>query len=89
MAGDWHELDNGGSYSVAGYQAIGETWNDVEKGDTSLEDSPWDPSDLDIVVFHYQDEGGNDLYFTLYGPFDDYEGLADLIDDCLDRYGVE
>lgn len=89
MAGDWYELNDGGSFSIAGYQGYGEAWEDVEKGDETFEDSHLDPSDLEIVVFHYQGEDGADVYFTLYGPFDDLDGLADLIEDCLDRYGVE
>lgn len=88
MAGDWHDLDDGGRYSIAGWQTVSSSWHDVEKGDRSFEDSPFDAHDLEQVVFHYVDEQGNDLYLTVYGPWDDMEGFEDIIADMLDRYGV-
>lgn len=88
MAGHWHDLDSGGEFSIAGWQADSTGWYDVEKGDMPFEESYHDLGDLEIIVYHYHDEMGNDTYFTLYGPFDDWETIGDLIDDAMDRYGV-
>lgn len=89
MASEWHELDNGGGYTIAGWQADGSDWHDVEKGETPFESSPYELDDVEILVYHYQDEAGNDAYFTLYGPFSDWETVDDIIADALDNYGIE
>lgn len=89
MPGEWHDLENGGEYSIAGWQSESSQWHDVEDGDTPLEDSLYDLADMEIVVFHYHDEAGNDTYFTVYGPWDDEDSFESIIDDTLDHYGVE
>lgn len=87
MSAEWHELDDG-YYSIAGWEAIGGEWHDVEKGGTPLEDSAFDYDDLERLTFHYMDDSGNDVYFTVYGPWEGEEGIEDIIADALDYYGV-
>lgn len=82
-------MENGGQFSIAGWQADVGDYHDVESGHLPFEDSNFDEADLEIVVFHYADESGNDVYYTVYGPFDDYDSMEAIIDDVLDRYGVE
>jgi hypothetical protein len=88
---NWYESpDHDGVFSVAGWEAIGGDWHDVENGDTSLEASSLGPWDMDQVTIHYVDEAsGDDMYFTMSnGPWEDWDQFVDFMDDALDGYGV-
>lgn len=87
---DWYEMEGReGSFSVAGYNIIGGDWQNVETGGgTPFEDTPFDVSDVDRMTLHYVNPAGDDVYFTVLGPFDDWDSLVDYFDDMLDGYGV-
>lgn len=91
MANDdgWHQRDDGSWWSIAGWEGLGGGWNDVEaEGAPRAEDhvSPWN---LDQITVHYlNSETGDEIYFTLNGPFEDWDQIDDLIGESLDHYGI-
>lgn len=80
------------SWDVAGYGDLehGEAgWTDVEGGGTPADDVA-DPEDLGSMTIHYIDtDTGDDLYFTIHPPYEDWDQVEDLIDYYLEGYGVE
>lgn len=78
---------------VAGYE-IGGTWHDVE-GDSPGSIPHAAPltedllPDVDMLTVHVIDSAGIDFYYTLHGPWDDWETLMDLVDDLYTEYGGE
>lgn len=92
MADDsWHQREDGSYWSIAGWDTFGSSdWNDVEtEGATRFEDSGYDLSDLDRVTVHYMDtDTGDEIWFTLHGPFEDYDDMDAQIGESLDHYGI-
>lgn len=89
MPAGWYDSSgHDGTWSIAGWQEIRGEWKDVEKGDTPLEDSGVDIQNVDRVTFHYVNPTGDDVYFTAWGPWEDWDALGDYIDYILDPYGV-
>lgn len=85
-----HELpEHEGSFTVAGYNFFGGDWNDVERGDTPLEDIGLDYiTDVERVTVHYVNPQGDDIYYTVHGPFDDWESFVSQVEYDLDPYAV-
>jgi hypothetical protein len=81
VAGDWE---------IAGYGDLAEGeagWTDVENGGDLPDDI--DPDDLGSMTIHYtDDETGDDIYFTIHPPYEDWDDVQDLIDYALDGYGI-
>jgi hypothetical protein len=84
-------LDHDGGYSVAGWQSWDGDWQDVETGEgLPLEEVyPDDLEAVEMATIHYTNSAGDDIYFTIHGPFDDWESMELAIDDALDSYGIE
>lgn len=78
-----------GDFEIAGWSAFQGDWHDVENGDTPYEDSDVPPWDVEQVTYHYTADDGTDVYFTIDGPFADYDDLMEAIADSLDSYGIE
>lgn len=90
---DWYSLedtDSGrdGSFSVAGYREIGGDWVDVENGGQSLEASATDVWELDTVTVHYVNDLGDDIYYTIGGPWSDWDSMVEFVEYGLDGYGI-
>ena len=43
----------------------------------------------DMITVRFKDSDGNDMYYVIPGPFDDWESFADYIDDMWEDYGGE
>lgn len=83
--------DSEAQFSVAGWQEIGGDWNDVENGDTPLEALTEAVGDdylagIEQITVHLITEGGDDIYYTIAGPFADWEQIAEFVDDAADVY---
>lgn len=90
-SGEWYERDDGSFWSIAGYDSFGDSrWHDVEgEGATPAEESGLGAAGLDRVTIHYSNpETGDDIYFTLHGPFEDYDQIDDFIGEALGAYGI-
>lgn len=81
--------DHDGEFSIAGYNIIGGDWHNVESGGgTPFESTGFDVGDLDRATFHYTSPAGDDVYFTVHGPWDDWESFVDYLEYIMDGYGV-
>lgn len=89
MADDSGDPPDDRGWDVAGWAEFHGEWHDVEAGDRDLDFSVTDPVDVDQITIHYINDAGDEIYFTLNGPFDDWDDVQSQIDDALDRYGVE
>lgn len=82
MAGEWN---------VSGYgdlEAGAAGWTDVENGGTPV-DFDADPENYGSMTIHHHDtDTGEDVYFTIHPPYDDWDDIEDLIDYYLTGYGV-
>lgn len=84
--------DPAGAYdhwSIAGY-GDREQWCIVEGQEA--DSPPPDESDLswiDEVIVHITDDNGIDWYYSLYGPWEDWESFGDMVDDLWEGYGGE
>jgi len=78
---------------IAGYE-VGGTWYDVEgesPGSVPHADPPTENllPEIDMVTVHVIDSEGTDFYYTLHGPWDDWETFWEIVDDLYTEYGGE
>lgn len=78
-----------GDFEIAGWADFGGSWRDVENGDLPYEDSDVPAWDVEQVTYHYTNDAGDDVYYTIDGPFADYDDMMEAIADSLESYGIE
>jgi hypothetical protein len=80
------------SWDVSGWGDLSEGeagWHDVERGAEPAQEDV-DPNEYGSMTIHYTDtETGDDIYFTIHPPYDDWTDVEDLIDYYLEGYGIE
>lgn len=76
------------SWDVAGYGGGGQ-WEDVERGDPPLSADEPLPDWVDEMVIHFITEEGESIYVTIWGPWDDWDVVEDIVDEIdLDPYSI-
>lgn len=85
---DWHDVPDGGHAFIAGWEPYpGGDWRDVENGEEPFEDSAVGWEDIERVTVHYINaDTGADVYFTVWGPFADWDSFMMIVDDAADNY---
>jgi hypothetical protein len=89
--------DGNYEWSVVGYYAIGESYKDFHNFDPESEErdqqrfpvepfpSSWDfLGETDALYIKSVDNAGNVEYAIIYGPFEDWDDLADLVNDWFE-----